>query len=64
MLKGPREDVVPFRTTGLRKLSGAERYSKQVQAAIVAGTVRRSFLKGIRFAQGCWREYIEPSRAG
>lgn len=44
--------VVPFRGW-VRKLTGAERYSKQVAAAIAAGTVRRAFLKGISQAKGC-----------
>ncbi len=46
------EGVVPFRGW-VRKLSGAERYSKQVAAAIVAGTVRRAFLKGLRVSKEC-----------
>ncbi|MFO1221421.1 MAG: hypothetical protein U1E89_23935 [Burkholderiaceae bacterium] len=46
------ESVVPFRRW-VRKLSGAERYSKEVAAAIAAGTVRRSFLKGIGQARAC-----------
>lgn len=51
-VKGAAQDVVPFRHW-VRQLSGAERYSKKVAAAIIAGTVRRSFLKGIGSAQGC-----------
>jgi hypothetical protein len=46
------ESVVPFRRW-VRRLTGAERYSREVAAAIAAGTVRRSFLKGIGQAQGC-----------
>jgi hypothetical protein len=46
------EGVVPFRGW-VRKLSGAERYSKKVAAAIAAGTVRRAYLKGIANAKGC-----------
>ena len=46
------EGVVPYRRW-VRKLSGAERYSKQVAAAIAAGTVRRAFLKGMAQAKGC-----------
>lgn len=46
------EGVVPFRGW-VRKLTGAERYSKQVAAAIAAGTVRRAFLKGLARAKGC-----------
>jgi hypothetical protein len=37
----------------VRKLSGAERYSREVAAAIAAGTIRRAFLKGMRQAAGC-----------
>lgn len=46
------EDVIPFRGW-VRKLSGAERYSRDVLAAIAAGTVRRAYLKGLGQAQGC-----------
>lgn len=46
------EGVVPFRAW-VRKLSGAERYSKQVAAAIAAGTVRRAFLKGLSVSKEC-----------
>jgi hypothetical protein len=51
-LQGVAEGVVPFRGW-VRKLSGAERYSKEVAAAIAAGTVRRAFLKGLGHAAGC-----------
>ncbi|MFO1338303.1 MAG: hypothetical protein U1F53_08705 [Burkholderiaceae bacterium] len=51
-LKSAAEGIVPFRGW-VRKLSGAERYSKEVAAAIAAGTVRRAFLKGLGQAQGC-----------
>jgi hypothetical protein len=40
------EGLVPFRGW-VRKLSGAERYSKKVSASITAGSVRRAFLKGV-----------------
>lgn len=48
------EGVIPFRSW-VRKLSGAERKSKQVKAAITAGTVRRGFLKGVSKARSCDR---------
>ncbi|CAD5374120.1 conserved hypothetical protein [Rubrivivax sp. A210] len=48
------EGVIPFRGW-VRKLTGAERYSKQVAAAIAAGTVRRAFLKGLGGAQACFQ---------
>ncbi|MHB1187583.1 hypothetical protein [Thiobacillus sp.] len=51
-LKGAAEGVMPFRRW-VRKLSGAERYSREVAAAIAAGIVRRSFLKGIGQNLGC-----------
>ncbi len=51
-LRGAAEGVVPFRGW-VRKLSGAERYSKDVAAAIAAGTIRRAFLKGLGQAAGC-----------
>jgi hypothetical protein len=46
------EGVIPFRGW-IRKLTGAERYSKRVAAAITAGGVRRAFLKGIRATKVC-----------
>jgi len=46
------EGVVPFRGW-IRKLSGAERYSRHVAATITAGGVRRGFLKGVVLARAC-----------
>jgi len=51
-LRSAAEGVVPFRGW-VRKLSGAERYSKDVAAAIAAGTVRRAYLKGLAQARSC-----------
>jgi len=51
-LRSAAEGVVPFRGW-IRKLSGAERYSRDVAAAIAAGTVRRAFLKGLGAAASC-----------
>jgi hypothetical protein len=51
-LKGAAEGLVPYRHW-VRKLSGAERHSKDVAAAISAGIVRRAFLKGIAHRHGC-----------
>jgi hypothetical protein len=53
-LRRTAEGLIPFRSW-VRKLTGAERYSKQVAAAIAAGTVRRAFLKGMAVAQQCAR---------
>jgi hypothetical protein len=51
-VRGAAEGVVPFRGW-IRKLTGAERYSKEVAAAIAAGSIRRAFLKGVGQASGC-----------
>lgn len=51
-LKGAAESVIPFRGW-VRKLDGAERHSKEVAAAIAAGSVRRAFLKGVGQTLGC-----------
>ncbi len=50
--KGAVEGLVPYRSW-IRKLSGAERHSREVATAIAAGTARRAFLKGLRTGQGC-----------
>ena len=56
------QDFIPFRGW-VRKLSGAERQSNKVSAAITAGGVRRAFLKGLRAAQACTAVAVqgEPS---
>jgi len=46
------ETLIPFRAW-VRKLTGAERASRQVTRAIAAGIVRRSYLKGLGEARGC-----------
>lgn len=51
-LQGAAESVIPFRGW-IRKLDGAERHSKEVAAAIAAGSVRRAFLKGVGQTLGC-----------
>ena len=51
-LRGAGESVIPFRGW-VRKLDGAERHSKEVAAAIAAGSVRRAFLKGVGQTLGC-----------
>lgn len=53
-LKNAVEGAIPFRGW-IRKLSGAERYSKDVAASIAAGTVRRAYLKGLSVAANCPR---------
>lgn len=51
-LQRTAQDLVPFRGW-VRKLSGAERHSREVTACIAAGTARRAFLKGMAVAQSC-----------
>jgi hypothetical protein len=51
-LRNTAEGVIPFRGW-VRRLTGAERYSREVAAAIAAGTVRRAYLKGFGQSAGC-----------
>jgi hypothetical protein len=51
-LRSTAENVIPFRGW-VRKLTGAEKYSREVAAAIAAGTIRRAYLKGIGQSMGC-----------
>lgn len=51
-LQRTAEGLIPFRSW-VRKLSGAERYSRKVAAAITAGGVRRAFVKGVAASHGC-----------
>jgi hypothetical protein len=51
-VRNTTEGVVPFRGW-VRKLTGAERYAREVAAAIAAGGVRRAYLKGLGQAAGC-----------
>lgn len=46
------EDLIPMRGW-VRKLSGAEGYSKRVSSCVAAGSARRAFLKGMAAAQNC-----------
>lgn len=45
-------DAIPFRGW-VRRLTGAERHDRLVQAAITAGGVRRAYLKGLGESKGC-----------
>jgi len=45
-------DAVPYRNW-IRKLSGAEKRAERLADALLAGTARRAFLKGLGVAQGC-----------
>lgn len=51
-LRGAAEGLIPYRSW-VRKLTGAERHSREAAAAITAGMVRRSYLKGLGQAIGC-----------
>lgn len=54
------EGLVPFRSW-VRKLSGAEKHSKEVASTIMAGGVRRAYLKGMRQGMGC--PILAPQKA-
>ena len=57
--------LVPYRSW-IRKLSGAEKRAERLAAALLAGTARRAFLKGLGVAQGCagWRwQHCPPALA-
>ncbi|WP_293346167.1 hypothetical protein [Phenylobacterium sp.] len=45
-------DAIPFRGF-VRRLSGAEAHDRLVQSAIIAGNVRRAYLKGLGESKGC-----------
>ena len=44
--------LVPYRSW-VRKLTGAEKRDERLAAAIITGTTRRAYLKGLGGAQGC-----------
>jgi hypothetical protein len=52
MAVGAAQDLIPLRSW-VRRLSGAERHDRLVRAAITAGVVRRTYLKGLGQAGGC-----------
>ena len=52
VVRGASHSVVPFRSW-VRMLTGAEKHSKAVQAAIRAGSERRAYLKGIGMRMDC-----------
>jgi hypothetical protein len=49
---GMASDVIPFRGV-VRQVTGAARHDEYVQAAILAGTARRAYLKGLGESRGC-----------
>lgn len=51
-VRGETQDLLPFRGW-VRKLSGADRHRKAVEAAIKAGGVRRGYLKGMGMNMNC-----------
>ena len=59
-LQRTAEGVIPFRGW-VRKLSGAERYARQVSAAITAGGVRRGYLRGLAAAKACTAAPARPA---
>ncbi len=61
-IRSTTSDLIPFRGW-VRKLSGAEKRDKSIQAAIEAGKARRAFLKGYGQARGCaWPSaaFVQP----
>jgi len=52
------QGIMPMRDW-VRKLTGAEKHSRQVSEAISAGLMRRSFLIGYSVAKGCVEEENE-----
>ena len=51
-IKGAAEGFIPFRGW-VRLLSGAERHDRQVRSAVLAGEVRRAYLKGLGLSLRC-----------
>lgn len=51
-IRGTVTDFIPARSW-VRRLTGADAHSKQVQSAIQAGLRRRSFLKGVGMQRNC-----------
>ena len=52
VIRGAATDLIPLRSW-VRMLTGAERHDEYVRAAIVAGGVRRGYLKGIGLQADC-----------
>lgn len=51
-LRTTTEGLIPFRGW-IRKLSGAQKHSESMTAAVAAGIVRRAYLKGYGEKMGC-----------
>ncbi|MDP3591056.1 MAG: hypothetical protein Q8R94_04200, partial [Phenylobacterium sp.] len=49
---GLASSVIPFRSR-VRQLSGAERHDSLVTDAVLAGAVRRAYMKGLGEAKSC-----------
>ncbi len=60
-------DFIPYRSW-IRRLTGAEAHSRQVQDAIEAGRLRRAFLKGLGMRLNCAPPaspaWFQPARRG
>lgn len=52
MVQRTTGSLLPYRGW-IRKISGAERYTKEVEAAVQAGTARRGFLRGVALQKSC-----------
>lgn len=65
-IRGTTTDFIPARSW-IRRLSGAEQRSREVQAAVRAGLQRRAFLKGMGMQRNCAPPaapaWFQPARA-
>jgi hypothetical protein len=52
LVKDTAEGVIPMKSW-VRKLSGAEKNDKRVRQAVLAGEIRRAFLKGLGVMHDC-----------
>ena len=52
IVRAGAESLLPFRGV-VRRLSGAEQHDKLVDQALMAGSIRRGYLKGLGEARGC-----------
>ncbi|MEO3715744.1 hypothetical protein [Roseateles flavus] len=61
-LRSATEGLLPFRGW-IRKLSGAERYNREVTAAIAAGLARRAYLRGLGQGMRCEPVAVQAANA-
>jgi hypothetical protein len=61
LARGAVSGLIPYRGI-LRRVTGAEKHAREINEALLAGAVRRSYLKGYGEALGC-RYPAAPKRA-